>query len=317
MPALLMPCNVYTHRRGDKQIDASRQQLYGSAFGNNPMRAPDLSGMELHFDRGFSGEKAHSDLYAPTNADSTCTTQRADWAAHNFGQTPKENDKRHYIDPKGIVALYLSEKKINNRKMASGAFVTGTDNVVLFMSTVHRSLKFDYVTSDRMGDLYTNNKPKLKELGFSLEQTAGSSIKSAAAKSIHADYYKLFQDTPVDQVTAFAGGKEFHLGRKFSLSSKQIYELISVLKMRYKDLDHDYIQEVFNFMYSNYSVDERQAEKERAEAAAASQASDEVAEDPITYESTKSVEDLISVGPEEGNIEEIVRLDIHKFNESK
>ena len=92
-----------------------------------------------------------------------------------------------------------------------------------------------------MGDLYTNDRPKLKELGFSLEQTAGSSIKSAVAKSIHADYYKLFQDTPVDQVTAFAGGKEFHLGRKFSLSSKQIYELISVLKKRYKDLDHDFI----------------------------------------------------------------------------
>ena len=136
-----MPCNVYTHRRGDKQIDASRQQLYGSAFGNNPMRAPDLSGLELHFDRGFSGEKAHSDLYSPTNADSTCTTQRADWAAHNFGQMPKENDKRHYIDTKGIMALYLSEKTINNRKIASGAFATGTDNVVLFMSTVHRSLK--------------------------------------------------------------------------------------------------------------------------------------------------------------------------------
>ena len=89
----------------------------------------------------------------------------------------------------------------------------------------------------------TNNRSKLKELGFSLEQTADSRIKSAVAKSIHADYYKLFQDTPVAQVTAFAGGKEFYLGRKFSLSSKQIYELIFVLKKRFKDLEHDFIQE--------------------------------------------------------------------------
>jgi len=316
MPALLMPCNVYTHRRGDKQIDASRQQLYGSAFGNNPMRAPDLSGMELHFDRGFSGEKAHSDLYSPTNADSTCTTQRADWAAHNFGQTPKENDKRHYIDPKGIMALYLSEKTINNRKMASGALATGTDNVVLFMSTVHRSLKFDYVTSDRMGDLYTNDRPKLKELGFSLEQTACSSIKSAVAKSIHTEYYKLFQDTPVDQVTAFAGGKEFHLGRKFSLSSKQIYELILVLKKRFKDLDLDYIQEVFNFMYCNYSLEERQAEKDRAEAAAEA-VDNEAAEDPITYQSTRTIQELMEADADDRTVEEKVRLHIHMCHESK
>ena len=32
IPALLMPCNVYTHRRGTTQIDASIKQLFGSAF---------------------------------------------------------------------------------------------------------------------------------------------------------------------------------------------------------------------------------------------------------------------------------------------
>lgn len=316
IPALLMPCDVHTHRRGEKQVDVTKKQLFGSAFGNNPLQVVNLSDMELHCDRGFSGEGNFQEVLAPSGAGMTVTTQRALWAAYNFGQTPKQNDKRVYIDPKGIMALYLSEKVISGRRMACGAFVTGTGKVVLYMSSVHRSLKLDYVTSDKWGKLHKNNRDKLKELGFGLEQSLHH-VKSVDAKSIHAQYYQQFKNIPIDQVTAFAGGKEFHIGRRLSMSSKQMYEFILVCKRHFLDLEHDFIQDIFKFMYKNYDAEKRQEEKDRAEAAAASQASGEGAEDPITYESTKSVEDLISDGPEEGNIEEIVRLDIHKFREGK
>jgi len=316
IPALLMPCNVHTHRRGEKQVDVTRQQLFGSAFGNNPLQVVDLSDTELHCDRGFSGEGNHQDVLAPSGAGITVTTQRALWAAYNYSQTPKANDKRTYIDPNGIMALYVSEKTVHGRKLACGAFVTGTGKVVLYMSSVHKSTKLDYVTSDKWGKLHKNNRDKLKELGFGLEQSLHH-VKSAEAKRIHAQYYQQFKNIPIDQVTAFAGGKEFHIGRRLSMSSKQMYDFILVCKRHFLDLEHDFIQDIFKFMYKNYDAEKRQEEKDRAEAAAASQASGEGAEDPITYESTKGIEELIIDGPEEGNVEETVRLDIHKFNESK
>ena len=40
-----------------------------------------------------------------------------------------------------------------------------------------------------------------------------------------------------------------------------------------------------------------------------------VTEEPIVFESSRSIEELINDGPEDGNVEEEVRLDIHKLRE--
>jgi len=83
IPALLMPCNVYTHRRGTTQIDASISQLFGSAFENNPLQCPDLTNIDLQMDRGYSGENQHQTTLAPSKAGVTCTSARAKWVAYN------------------------------------------------------------------------------------------------------------------------------------------------------------------------------------------------------------------------------------------
>jgi len=56
VPALLMPADIRTHRKGAKQVDTTRHQLFGSAFGNDPQTVPDLS--DAHYDgpRLLNGE---------------------------------------------------------------------------------------------------------------------------------------------------------------------------------------------------------------------------------------------------------------------
>ena len=121
-------------------------------------------------------------------------------------------------------------------------------------------------------------------------------MKSAEAKGIHAKYYDLFCNAGVDQVTAFPNGKEFHYGRRNSLSSKQVYELLKVLKNHFKDLENDFIQTVFNFMYKSYNVEQRQQQKENEENAAnaANTNNDEAG---ITYTSTRTPEELMDIEP--------------------
>ena len=120
-PALLMVCNIHTHRKGEKQIDATQQQLFGSAFGNNALRKPDLSETTFFTDRGYTTKKQHVEVVAPTGANHTGTMARAPSAAYHFGKRV-EGDKRTFIEDFGASALYVSEKTVSgNRKLTQGA----------------------------------------------------------------------------------------------------------------------------------------------------------------------------------------------------
>jgi len=274
-----------------------------------------LSNIELHMDRGYSGEKQYLDALASFKADSTCSTARAKWVAYNFGKK-EDNDTRQHVEESGIMSLQVSTKTVNGRQLACGAFNTGTGNVVLYMSTIFRDVKMDYVTKDRMGRLWNKDREKLKALGYVMEQSS-CRMKSAEAKRTHAMYYDLLCNADVDQVTAFPNGKEFHLARRFSLTSKQTYALLLVLKRHYKDLDYDYIRVVFDFMYKNYNIEQRQQQKANDEQAANDAANNNNAESEITYTSNRTPEELMDIEPAEYTVEERVRMDIYKLCERK
>ena len=40
-------------------------QLFGSAYGDDPVRPPDLSFLHMHLDRGYSFERQHQETLAP------------------------------------------------------------------------------------------------------------------------------------------------------------------------------------------------------------------------------------------------------------
>ena len=309
IPSLLFPTDIRTHRKGSKQIDITKMQLFGSAFGNDPNQVVDLSNIHKFLDRGFSFEQSHQDVLGPSKCDVTNTSARNLSLAFNFGQKPSKDDNRIYLEEGGIRSLRLMEKKAHGRMIVNGAFNTGT-TVVLFQSTVYRKVKIDLITTtEKWGKLWNDDRERLKEIGFELEVSAAA--LKAAQEEIHKKYRHLFFSTAITQVTITSNLQEWHLGRSFSATSKQTMAMLTVLKKHFRDIDNTDLQQVFGFMYSGYSLVDRQTEKSRHEAAATA-AENSIGDEPLTFVSERSVEELMTLGSDdELTAEEKARRDLH------
>eukprot|EP00985_Skeletonema_marinoi_P028503 scaffold25101_cov78-Skeletonema_marinoi.AAC.1 len=101
-------------------------QLFGSAYGDDPARAPNLPFLHMHMDRGYSFEKQHQEVLAPAQMGITCTTARSSNVPFNYGQTPKPGDKRIYLAEGGISSLRMMKKNCHGRLIVCGAFNTGS-----------------------------------------------------------------------------------------------------------------------------------------------------------------------------------------------
>lgn len=155
------------------------------------------------------------------------------------------------------------------------------------MSTVFRNYKMDLITTtERYGNLWNNDRERLKEIGFELEES--TSALKAEQKAIHQKYVPLFFGTGITQVTITSNLQEWHIGRSFACTSKQTMAMLSVLKSHFVDIDDTDLQRVFGFMYHNYSVESRQSEKSRQDSAAA-EAESNNGEEPLTYVSNRTV----------------------------
>ena len=287
IPGLLFPTNIRTHRKGSKQIDNTKMQLFGSAYGNDPNQVADLSLIHMGVDRGYSFHANHQEVLGPSKCDITCSAARNSSLAFNFGQkASSKDDKRIYLAESGTRSLQLKRKNVHGRDIACGAFNTGT-TVVLYMSTVFRNYKMDLITTtERYGNLWNNDRERLKEIGFELEES--TSALKAEQKAIHQKYVPLFFGTGITQVTITSNLQEWHIGRSFACTSKQTMAMLSVLKSHFVDIDDTDLQRVFGFMYHNYSVESRQSEKSRQDSAAA-EAESNNGEEPLTYVSSRTV----------------------------
>mmetsp|Transcript_32000 Transcript_32000/g.54586 ORF Transcript_32000/g.54586 Transcript_32000/m.54586 type:complete len:396 (+) Transcript_32000:1149-2336(+) len=246
-PSLLFAVNILTHRRKSKQIDNTKMQLFGSAYGDDPARAPNLSFLHMHMDRGYSFEKQHQEVLAPAQMGITCTTARSSNVPFNYGQTPKPGDKRIYLAEGGISSLRMMKKNCHGRLIVCGAFNTGTA-VVLYNSTEHRTMQMDFVTTtEHLGELWHNDRQQLRERGFAMEESIATGI--AEKKHIHQKYMQLFFQLPIIQVTVCSNHREWHLARRTSFTSKQTYSQITILRRRFVDLDNEDVRRVMEFMY--------------------------------------------------------------------
>lgn len=311
-PSLHFPINIRTHRKKSTQLDNTKMQLFGSAYGNDPSIAPDLSNIHLGMDRGYSFENQHTETLIPSKMDITCSAARSKALPFNYGQTPSQNDKRIYLDEGGISSLRMMKKTCQGRRIVAGAWNTGT-TVVLFQSTVFRTYKIDFVTTtERYGKMWNNDRQQLRAIGYAMEESI-STLK-AEQKQIHNAYLQLFFNLPITQVTVTSNLSEWHLARRLSATSKQTYAMVAVLRKHFMDLENDNIRRVLKFMYKNYSLEDRRAEKDRQDQAA-EEATNNNGEEPIEFESHRSIEELVRADAgDDLTIEETAKRDLHLFH---
>ena len=263
--------NVRTERRGSKPHELLMNQLHGSAFGDNPLRPNKLNGITIFFDRGYSFRQNLEDAVLSSGADVTCSSQRGGDNPYDYGsdRKPNPNSKKTILQEKGIQTVDMMKKKTAEGKtIACLAYRTGTGKVVLGQSTKHVNKKIDFVAkTERGGRLWREDREALKREGFHIVQPESATLLEK--RSLHSEYYTLFNDLGVEQVTTESNDIFWHLGRKFSLSSKQCYDFLVVLKRHYCDIDSDNeqlrnaLQRLLTFLYKNYSVEARREQQDR------------------------------------------------------
>ena len=217
----------------------------------------------------------------------------------------------------------MKTKKYNGRELACGAFRTGTDNVVLAQSTEHTKLSMDFVTKgERWGDLWNENREKLKSLGFHLE---ASHLTSKREKDrLHETYKQLFFELNILQTTIKPNHTEWHLARRFSFTSRQIHGFIMILKNHFFDVvgedaqAREDAQAVFTYLWKDYDTVKRMEDKEKKDKDAESEmlSQDESSAPIIYYSHDRSIEDLLENGPDSDSMEQEVQVFIHKVLEN-
>ena len=184
----LLIANVQVALVGVPQHEAMRNQLFGSTFGRHPFRVPDLTNVEMHCDRGYFSETTFLAILLQAGCWLTCTCPRGKWLPFH---TVYEGDDRIIILEAGLMYNEVREKifKVGNKQMrlAIHAYRNGNGKLVLVATTVHRKLTMDLVTTrPRYGDLWHNDREKLREEGFALEFSSVSAGRKAA---VHSYYY--------------------------------------------------------------------------------------------------------------------------------
>ena len=145
------------------------------------------------------------------------------------------------------------------------AFRNSNGKVVLVASSMHRRLKMDFVTTtERIGNLWKNDKDKLIEEAFGIIASAATGIEK---NQIHSEYFALFLSLPVTVVTAFQGYREWHIARMFRLTSTTSHALIKALLRHELDLQYDFVRVVCEYMCRNYNYNCRLEERNNREAA--------------------------------------------------
>ena len=170
----------------------------------------------------------------------------------------KGNQRQHH--------RYFHKNTDNRRKgrpgiQAEQADGNGNSKLVLVASTVHRKLTMDFVTTrPRYGDLWHNDRENLREEGFDLEFSSVSAGRKAA---VHNTYYQMLMDCPMEMVTFCQGHREWHLARKFSLTSTSGHALFKALLRHNLDFQHPFVCTVVEYARKQYDYEDRVAEDQR------------------------------------------------------
>ena len=261
--ATLLVANLQVAIKGRRNHDNLRNQLFASAFGRNPYNPPNLQNMEFHGDRGYFSENAFLAILLITGCALTCTCPRGIWIP--FHTERIEGDLRIFMQEDGMMYCEVREREFRAEgraiKLAVVAFRNSNGKVVLVASSMHRRLKMDFVTTtERIGNLWKNNKDKLIEEAFGIIASAATGVQKM---QIHSEYFALFLSLPVTVVTAFQGYREWHIARMFRLTSTTSHALVKALLRHGLDLQYDFVRVVCEYMCKHYNYERRLEEQAR------------------------------------------------------
>ena len=270
--ATMLIVSLQVHIKGRKQHDNLRNQLYNVSFGRDPFTPPNLANIEFHGDRGYFSENTFLAILLLCGCFLTCTCPRGIWlpfVLYNAKSKSKiaEDDKRIQVSEDGMMTYEVREKQFTEGNqtvtLAVGAYRTGSGKVVLAASTVHRRVTMDFVTATQTaGRQWHENRDALIKAGFALDC---SSEVGNEMNSTHEEYFQLFQAIPVTQVTTHQGYPEWHIARRFSISSTQAHALLKALLRHDYDLKYECVRTVLEFACKNYNYDNRVEEVQRRE----------------------------------------------------
>ena len=243
--------------------------MYVGAFGRDPFIAHDLNQIELHGVRGYFSENSFLGILLPASCKLICTCPRGLWLAFSTetvggGGQQNLHAERGHDDP-GCFGKTVKSKRSGNYAGDDGVS-HATDTAKLFFSLPQLTKDLPWI-SLRQPIILVPFGRTIDGHWFNLRLRLSSQLQLLRAegkKKLRSMYYGLFSLLPVIMVTVFQGHREWHIARKFSLTSTTSHVLVKALLHNDMDLEFDCVCHVCEYMCKNYDYEKRVSRGTRA-----------------------------------------------------
>ena len=217
----LMPLGFLFERKGNNAISCFNES-FSQMFPSNEFGGlPDLNGVMLHSDRGYTLESTVFQLMIPAGANFTNTVKRIEPFPFLWGMKPRRGETRTILKDSGCPALYIKEIIDKGRKVSCFAFRTGTSNICAVISSSLDGHQWEGVClSHKQRKCWeADNIHGLDDLIFTpLAMHPGLfSQFQIASKNLFDD----LRESKVDVLTLEQGTADWHKARQFSFTSSQ------------------------------------------------------------------------------------------------
>lgn len=217
--ALLILVNIQV----EQSNDSDRKCLYrglNSLFGNSSEDSLSIDhNTSVKGDRGYIDDDFVREV-TKCAADVSGTCKRLKWYPMTYDQKIGKDDTRTLIPKSGSAALFVYSTKVNNKTISAAAFRNGSDSVACCISSEHHEHEWDGITlSNRLNAstiLDPNDFVSMYDR-MPIESTEDLSLLYTKEHPI----LKELHDNHVDVLTLKQQTADWHLRRKFSLTSKQ------------------------------------------------------------------------------------------------
>ena len=207
-------------------------QIFGSITGEGGNA--DLQNIEIASDRGYMTPSLVF-LYLLACGTHIVGTLKGAlcWPFTYTQKITNPNDKQTVLEVKGAPTLFLKSIKHTGRTVTASAFRNGSDSVSTTISTIHRGYHWEGIGIDwKECKAFRDDPQSLKGEAFPCIIFVNEEVSSEEADVVEAFKNEVYS------LTLQQGTADWHLGRKFSLTSFQGHFIFIHAFPLYKDRPH-------------------------------------------------------------------------------
>lgn len=255
---IIFPVGFLMERVGERATDCFQRLFHNlfppTSYSQGNQTLPNLNGVINHSDRGYTLESTTFDFLLPAGGDFNNTVKRIMPFPFVWGMKVPDSDPREVLDERGAPSLFVKETKKHGRLVSVSAFRTGTKNISAVISTLLHGHEWEGVClCPNQRRMYESDK-KNGLRGYIFQTLACSPLIQQFSGAVEDELDELVETT-IDVYTVEQGTADWHIVRRFSMTSSQASFAFNMAFIIYQN-DRDWCT-VAQFLYGrNYHTRE-------------------------------------------------------------